>query len=98
MFKVVNEPGGTAGNVRLPNIEISGKTGTSQNPHGKNHAVFVGYAPSKNPKIAIAVLVENVGFGSTHAAPIAKEVIKAYLEKDELKQSSSLERFAKVKN
>lgn len=98
MFKVVNEPGGTAGNVRLPNIEISGKTGTSQNPHGKNHAVFVGYAPSKDPKIAIAVVVENVGFGSTHAAPIAKEVIKAYLEKDELKQSSSLEKIAKVKN
>jgi len=96
MFKVVNEPGGTAGNAKLDNIEVSGKTGTSQNPHGKNHALFVGFAPSKNPKIAIAVLVENVGFGSTHAAPIAREVIKAYLDKKEIKNDSLKEKVAKV--
>ena len=79
MFKVVNG-NGTAGRIRLPNIEIAGKTGTSQNPHGKDHALFVGFAPYKNPKIAIAVIVENVGFGGTYAAPIAQKVIKAYLE------------------
>lgn len=80
MFKVVNGAG-TAGNIRLPNIHIAGKTGTAQNPHGEDHAVFLGFAPYENPKIAIAVIVENVGFGSVHAAPIARDVIKAYLEK-----------------
>ena len=79
MYLVVNGRG-TATHIRLPNIEICGKTGTAQNPHGKDHAWFVGFAPYENPKIAIAVLVENVGFGGTHAAPIAQKVIKAYLE------------------
>ncbi|MCW8850523.1 MAG: penicillin-binding transpeptidase domain-containing protein, partial [Melioribacteraceae bacterium] len=79
MFKVVNGSG-TATHIRLPNIEISGKTGTSQNPHGKDHALFIGFAPFDNPKIAVAVIVENVGFGGTHAAPIAQKVIKTYLE------------------
>lgn len=82
MYKVVNEDGGTARNIRMADLKISGKTGTSQNPHGDDHAVFVGYAPSDNPQIAIAVIVENVGYGSSHAAPIAKEVIKAYLQKN----------------
>ncbi|MCB0742765.1 MAG: penicillin-binding protein 2, partial [Ignavibacteriae bacterium] len=79
MFKVVNG-NGTARHIRLPNISIAGKTGTSQNPHGKDHALFIGFAPYENPKIAVAVIVENVGFGGTHAAPIAQKVIKAYLE------------------
>ena len=79
MFKVVNG-NGTATHIRLPNIQISGKTGTSQNPHGKDHALFIGFAPHDNPKIAVAVIVENVGFGGTHAAPIAQKVIKTYLE------------------
>lgn len=79
MFKVVNG-NGTATHIRLPNIQISGKTGTSQNPHGKDHALFIGFAPFENPKIAVAVIVENVGFGSTHAAPIVQKVIKTYLE------------------
>jgi penicillin-binding protein 2 len=65
----------------LPDIAIAGKTGTAQNPHGKDHAIFVGFAPYDNPKIAIAVIVENAGFGSTAAAPIARDVIKAYLQK-----------------
>ena len=77
MYLVVNGHG-TATHIRLPDIEICGKTGTAQNPHGKDHAWFVGFAPYENPKIAIAVLVENVGFGGTHAAPIAKKVIQAY--------------------
>ena len=78
MFLVVNGHG-TATHIRLPDISICGKTGTAQNPHGKDHAWFVGFAPYENPKIAIAVLVENVGFGGTHAAPIAKKVIQTYL-------------------
>jgi len=79
MYLVVNGRG-TATHIRLPNIEICGKTGTAQNPHGEDHAWFVAFAPYKNPKIAIAVLVENVGYGGTHAAPIAQKVIKAYLD------------------
>lgn len=78
MFKVVNGKG-TATHIRLPDIEIAGKTGTAQNPHGEDHALFVAFAPFDNPKIAVAVLVENVGFGGTHAAPIAKKIIETYL-------------------
>jgi penicillin-binding protein 2 len=78
MFLVVNGHG-TATHIKLSDIEICGKTGTAQNPHGKDHAWFVAFAPYENPKIAIAVLVENVGFGGTHAAPIAQKVIQAYL-------------------
>jgi penicillin-binding protein 2 len=83
--------------VKLPDIEISGKTGTAQNPHGKDHALFVAYAPSENPQIAVAVVVENVGYGSTHAAPIAREVIKTYLQKDK-KEIPSEEKIAGIKN
>lgn len=78
MYLVVNGHG-TATHIKLPDIAICGKTGTAQNPHGKDHAWFVGFAPYENPKIAIAVLVENIGFGGTHAAPIAKNVIQAYM-------------------
>lgn len=78
MFKVVQGEG-TARNIRIPGVNIGGKTGTAQNPHGKEHAQFIGFAPFENPKIVVAVLVENVGYGSTYAAPIAQKVIKAYL-------------------
>jgi penicillin-binding protein 2 len=81
MYRVVNGAG-TAGNIRSEELQIAGKTGTAQNPHGKEHAVFVGFAPYQNPKIAIAVIVENAGFGSTAAAPVARDVIKAYLIKE----------------
>ncbi|MBX2977341.1 MAG: penicillin-binding protein 2 [Ignavibacteriaceae bacterium] len=80
MFLVVNGAG-TATNVRIPGVHVAGKTGTAQNPHGKDHALFIGFAPYENPQIAVAVLVENVGFGSTHAAPIAKKMIEIYLRK-----------------
>lgn len=81
MWLVVNGAG-TAVNIKDPKLNIAGKTGTAQNPHGKDHAVFIGFAPYDNPKIAIAVIVENAGFGSTAAAPIARDVIKAYLQKE----------------
>jgi len=83
MFLVVNGSG-TATHIKMPDIKISGKTGTAQNPHGKDHALFVGYAPSDNPKIAFAIIIENVGFGGTHAAPIAKALVEAYLKKETL--------------
>ncbi len=88
MFLVVNGAG-TATNIKLPDIAIAGKTGTAQNPHGKDHAIFIGFAPYDNPKIAVAVIVENAGFGSTAAAPIARDVIKAYLQKEK-KDNSDL--------
>jgi penicillin-binding protein 2 len=79
MQEAVNSPWGTAILSRLPNIIMCGKTGTVQNPHGKNHSVFIGFAPRDNPKIAIAVIVENAGFGSTFAAPIASYIAEKYL-------------------
>ena len=88
MFLVVNGAG-TATHIRMPDIKIAGKTGTAQNPHGKDHALFICYAPAENPKIAIAVVVENIGFGGTHAAPIAKALIEAYLKKETLKKEKS---------
>ncbi len=79
MEGVVSSPKGTARGIKLNDISISGKTGTVQNPHGKDHSIFIAYAPSKNPKIAVAVIVENVGYGSTFAAPIAQKIITTYL-------------------
>lgn len=71
--------GSTARGARLDSIIICGKTGTAQNPHGKDHSIFVAFAPKDNPQIAIAVYVENAGFGSTFAAPIASLMIEEYL-------------------
>ncbi|MCQ2310843.1 MAG: penicillin-binding protein 2 [Paludibacteraceae bacterium] len=65
----------------VPKWHICGKTGTVQNPHGKDHAIFIGYAPKDNPKIAVAVAIENVGFGATWACPVAVKMIDAYLSK-----------------
>lgn len=79
MRRVVNEPGGTARRARLKDIVVAGKTGTSQNPHGEDHSVFMAFAPLDKPKIAIAVFVENAGFGGTWAAPIASLMIEKYL-------------------
>jgi len=70
---------------RIEGITVCGKTGTAQNPHGKDHAVFVCYAPRENPKIALAVIVENAGFGGVWAAPIASLLIEKYL-KGEIKR------------
>lgn len=79
MRRVVQEPGGTASTARVKDIEAAGKTGTAQNPHGKSHAWFIGFAPFDNPRIAIAVLVENVGYGGSYAAPIAGLCFEQYL-------------------
>jgi penicillin-binding protein 2 len=71
--------GGTARVAQLPGIEVCAKTGTAQNPHGEDHSVFVCFAPRENPKICIAVLVENAGFGAAWAAPIASLMMEEYL-------------------
>lgn len=77
MAECVNR--GTARSCAIPGIQVCGKTGTSQNPHGDDHSVFFAFAPKDNPKIAIAVYVENATWGSTYAAPIASLMIEKYL-------------------
>lgn len=70
---------GTAYYSRVPGIVACGKTGTAENPHGKSHAVFMAFAPRDNPKIVIACLIENAGFGGTWSAPIVSLLIEKYL-------------------
>lgn len=77
MAQCVNR--GTARIAQLPDIQVCGKTGTSQNPHGDDHSVFFAFAPKEDPKIAIAVYVENAGWGASYAAPIASLMIERYL-------------------
>ena len=70
---------GTAELANVYGYEVGGKTGTAQNPHGEDHSIFIAFAPMDNPKIAIAVYVENGGWGSTWAVPIASLLIEEYL-------------------
>lgn len=88
---------GTATRVKIDGINICAKTGTAQNPHGKNHSLFVAFAPMENPTIAIAVIVENAGYGSTWAAPIASLMMEQYLH-DSLatKRIAEVDRIAKA--
>jgi len=98
LWQVVHNPKGTGRIAYIKGIDISGKTGTAQvvgrkndpdlsekdlSDHFKDHAWFVAYAPSVDSQIAVAVLVEHGGHGSSAAAPIAREIIRIYLEKDE---------------
>lgn len=85
MRRVVTEGSGRF-YANLPDIEVAGKTGTAQNPHGENHGWFIAFAPAENPQIAVAVLMENSGFGSISAAPIASLLIEQYL-KSEIERS-----------
>lgn len=71
--------GGTCRTADLDSIEVCGKTGTAQNPHGKDHSAFMGFAPMNNPKIAICVYVQNAGFGATYGVPIGSLMIEKYL-------------------
>lgn len=71
--------GGTCRGANLPGLDVCGKTGTVQNPHGQDHSVFMGFAPKDNPKIAICVYVENAGFGAKVAVPLGAMVLERYL-------------------
>jgi penicillin-binding protein 2 len=82
MSLAVKAAGGTAWVAQIPEIEVCGKTGTAQNPHGDDHSVFICFAPRNQPKIAIAVYVENGTFGATWAAPIASLMIEKYLKRE----------------
>ncbi len=105
LWEVVNDRHGTAWASRLKGAEFSGKTGTAQvvglppvgsqdevllNELHKDHAWFVAYAPSQNPRIAVAVMVEHGEHGSSAAAPIAREIIRTYLDQPEDKKSESI--------
>lgn len=79
MVLAVNN-GTVSGDGRMSDIQMCGKTGTSQNRHGENHSIFIAFAPKENPKIAIAVFVENAGSGGAHAAPIASLCIEKYIK------------------
>lgn len=70
---------GTATASKIPGIVACGKTGTAENPHGKDHAVFLAFAPRENPKIAMVCFIENAGFGGTWSAPIVSLMIEKYL-------------------
>lgn len=88
---------GTARGAKIEGINICAKTGTAQNPHGKDHSLFVAFAPRENPQIAVAVVVENAGFGSTWAGPIASLMMEKYL-KDTIssKRLPEVDRIAKA--
>jgi len=73
--------GGTCRGINLlPDIEVCGKTGTAENPHGKDHSIFMGFAPRDKPQVAIFVIVENGGFGATNGVPIGRLMIQKYLK------------------
>jgi penicillin-binding protein 2 len=71
---------GTCRGINIPDIEVCGKTGTAENTHGKDHSLFIGFAPKDNPKVAIAVMVENAGFGATYAVPVARLMVQKYMK------------------
>ncbi|HEX3466898.1 MAG TPA: penicillin-binding protein 2 [Candidatus Elarobacter sp.] len=77
MIAVVRRGTGTA--AQLGGVTVAGKTGTATNPRGRSHAWFVAFAPAQAPRVAVAVVVENVGYGGTYAAPIAREVLRVAL-------------------
>ncbi|MDB5071279.1 MAG: putative Peptidoglycan glycosyltransferase [Candidatus Eremiobacteraeota bacterium] len=77
MVQVVKR--GTGTSAQLPGVTVAGKTGTATNPHGRSHAWFVAFAPAEAPRVAVAIVVENVGYGGTYAAPIAREVLRVAL-------------------
>ena len=71
--------GGTAGLACVPGLDICGKTGTAQNPHGADNSVFICFAPRENPKIAVVGYIENAGWGGSYACPLASLLIERYL-------------------
>ncbi|MDR2801946.1 MAG: penicillin-binding protein 2 [Prevotellaceae bacterium] len=83
MYRAVHGgAGATAWRAAIPGIEMCGKTGTAQNPHGEDHSTFMCFAPRTHPKIAIAAYIENAGFGATWAAPIASLMVEKYLNRE----------------
>lgn len=85
---------GTANFLKVPGHQYCAKTGTAQNPHGKNHSIFTCFAPKDNPRIAVSVVVENAGYGSTWAGPIATLMMEKFLNDTlEAKSQATVDRF-----
>ncbi|HEX3368808.1 MAG TPA: penicillin-binding protein 2 [Candidatus Cybelea sp.] len=78
MIAVVERGTGTP--AQIPHVTVAGKTGTATNPLGRSHSWFVCFAPAEHPRVAVAIVVENVGYGATYAAPIAKDVMETALQ------------------
>ena len=94
MYMAVNgggSAGGTAFRAAIPGLEVCGKTGTAQNPHGKDNSVFICFAPKDNPKIAVAAYVENAGFGATWALPVASLMLEKYLNGEICEERNPIE-------
>ncbi|GAB6273334.1 MAG: penicillin-binding transpeptidase domain-containing protein [Peptococcaceae bacterium] len=70
---------GTGQTATIPGLKVVGKTGSAQNPQGKTHAWFIGFAPAENPRVVVAVVVEQKGAGGVIAAPLAREILRAAL-------------------
>ena len=83
--------GGTCRGANLPGLDVCGKTGTVENPHGQNHSAFMGFAPKDDPKIAICVYVENAGFGAQVAVPLGAMMLERYLRgySDEIEERAN---------
>ena len=79
MYDAVHKAGGTGRLAYVPGLDICGKTGTAQNPHGKDHATFLCFAPEDDPRIAVSVYVVHGGFGGSVAAPVASLIVEQYL-------------------
>ena len=90
----VNGPGGTCHKINIPDIAVCGKTGTAQNI-GKDHSIFMGFAPMNDPKVAIMVFVENGGFGATYAVPTGRLMVQKYLKGEIPDSDKYLENYIK---
>lgn len=94
MWRAVNSAPGTGGTATLaaiPGLDVCGKTGTAENPHGADHSIFICFAPRENPRIAVAAYIENAGFGATWACPLASLTIEKYLNGEIAKNRKWLE-------
>lgn len=87
---------GTGRHVAIDSLHMAGKTGTAQNPHGNDHAVFIGMAPVEDPQIVVAVVVETSGYGATWAAPVASMMMEQYLTGEVKRKNMKREYINKV--
>lgn len=80
MYRVANGPNGTARSLAYSGVIAAGKTGTAENPHGKSHAWFIGFAPFSQPEIAFCIFIENGGTGGGVAVPVARQLLQQYFQ------------------
>ena len=88
-LKAVTKEGGTASSLDSLPVSVAGKTGTAENPHGRDHGWFIAYAPSEKPKYVVVCIVEQGSFGSVSAAPIVKNILE-YLFANENKKDQKV--------